>query len=83
MSCIKCRNEVYDHHTLLCKKHFYNRKQTYVYLGHKVISLDKKVRRTCLMCDKVFVSTGNRRCDLCNRTTDCHYENNVTLYVRT
>jgi hypothetical protein len=81
MNCVKCRNEVYDGHTKLCKKHFYARNQTYIYLG-KVISQDKKTRRTCLMCDKIFVSTGNRRCDLCNRTTDCHYESNLTLYVR-
>lgn len=82
MSCLKCRNEVHDHHTMLCKQHFYHRKQEYTYLGHKVVDVNNIVNRRCLMCDKPFVSTGNRRCETCNKTSDCHYDNDVTFYVK-
>lgn len=66
----------------LCKRHFYIRNTTYKYIGHRENKNDPEVKRKCLMCDRNFISTGNRRCELCNKTTDCHYECNTTLYVR-
>jgi len=82
MSCLKCRNEIYDNHTQMCKKHFYNRKQKYVYAGHKVKTVQELVQRQCLHCDKKFMSTGNRRCDYCNSVSDCQYESNLSLYAK-
>jgi hypothetical protein len=75
-----CENEVVK--IGLCKRHYYIRNTMYKYLGHKAESEDKIIIRKCLKCDNEFPSTGNRRCDLCNRTSSCHYEDNLTMFVR-
>jgi len=67
----------------LCQRHYYHRNQGYKYIGYKSDSGDISVLRTCLMCDKKFHSFGNRRCDLCNKTTDCEYESQTSLYIKT
>lgn len=79
MHCSKCEKQV--HKLGMCKDHFYNRKQYYNYLGHKNMLVTDIKDRKCLLCDKIFASTGNRRCDDCNATTFCEFESNVSLFV--
>lgn len=81
--CLKCKAPVYNKHTLMCKSHHYGRKQTYLYIGKKDMSVREEipVTRTCLKCDKHFESTGNRRCNTCNESSTCHYESTLSLFL--
>ena len=66
----------------LCPYHYGQRNAVYRYLGYMNEAVNFEKQRTCLKCDRVFMSTGNRRCNACNSSSDCHHENDVTLYVR-
>ena len=32
----------------------------------EILAIDKLIERKCLMCNKKFLSTGNRKCETCN-----------------
>ena len=66
----------------LCKYHYGQRNHIYKYLGYMDEVVNTEKIRICLNCDKSFLSTGNRRCNQCNSTSNCHHDNDVTLYVR-
>ena len=74
-----CDKEVFKAN--LCKAHHYRRKCEYIYLGHKNEVIEETKTRRCLMCDKKFLSTGNRRCELCNATSSCQYESTLSLFI--
>jgi hypothetical protein len=40
------------------------------------------VKRKCLMCDRTFNSTGNRRCYECNNLTKDQARTEVSSYLR-
>lgn len=50
----------------MCKKHWDSRNATYTYIGSKREEIVELKTRVCLMCDKSFESSGNRKCDYCN-----------------
>lgn len=78
--CIKC-NEEKDNGLfylngkicLRCHKKKYK-------INEKKPLMDKKIR-TCLMCDKKFISTGNRRCDPCNNNV-YDEDRSVSAFIR-
>lgn len=37
--------------------------------------------RKCLMCDCSFESTGNRKCEQCNKESYSQYDSNISLFV--
>ena len=46
-----------------------------------VEDLNTKVKRKCLMCDKDFISTGNRKCDECNSYYHDGSHSDVSCFV--
>jgi uncharacterized paraquat-inducible protein A len=52
------------------------------YYQHKKATKTMKMKRKCLLCDLVFISEGNRRCNNCNRNIKCEHENNISDYLR-
>lgn len=76
---IKCKDTVFK--IGLCKKHFYNRKMVYRYQGHLSQIKNEEIKRKCLHCDKMFLSTGNRMCEFCNSSSyDMEYSS-ISSYV--
>jgi len=81
MTCTKCNRAPYK--LDLCKMHFNQRTKIYRYLGHKQMLVTEQPKpRICLSCDRKFESFGNRRCDLCNSNSNCHYESETSNFIR-
>jgi hypothetical protein len=81
MKCSKCDSKLYKED--MCKSHYYKRSQAKRYLGHKNELNNPSKERKCLLCDQVFYSTGNRRCNECNSTSYSEYDSNISLFITT
>ena len=78
MKCKKCDDE--EVKLGLCKQHYHHRNTVYKYTGHKQDQVDVEKNRKCLKCDKIFLSTGNRKCDYCNSQSD--KDSSLSLFLR-
>lgn len=65
----------------LCKKHYYIRNTMYKYLGYKNETNNEVKIRKCLQCDRMFKSTGNRKCESCNSSSFDESMTPSSLYV--